>query len=193
MIAKLKGIVDTILEDSVIIDVGGVGYLVYISSKFRDSISLGDAVDINIHHIYKQEQQTLCGFKDSEEMNIFKALLDVHGIGMKSAMSVLSTLSTEEFAMAVANQDPSTLCRSEGIGRKTAERILLELKDKTLIKMRDVCSGKIQSNINDAILGLISLGYQKGNISRIISEVSARLGKDTSTNDLIIQCLKELK
>ncbi len=193
MLAKLKGTVDAILEDSIIIDVNGVGYLVHVSSKFLEAVHVGDNVDVRVHHIFKQEQQILCGFKNSEEMSIFKALLDVHGIGVKSAMSVLSTLSPEEFAMAVANQDPTTLCRVGGIGRKTAERILLELKDKTLIKMMEVCSSKIKSNVNDAILGLISLGYQKGSISRAIAEVSARLGKEASTNELIVQCLKEIK
>ena len=190
MIAKLKGIVDTLNEDSVILDVNGVGYLVYISAKFRDSLNVRDSAEIRISHIFKQENQYLCGFQDSEEMSIFKALLDVPGIGIKSAMSVLSTLSTQEFAMAVANQDPTTLCRAGGVGKKTAERILLELKDKTLVKMKGVCSAD-QSNVNDAVLGLISLGYQKGNISKVMAEVSARLGRDASTNDLIIQCLKE--
>jgi len=192
MISKLRGIVDTLLEDSIIVDVNGVGYLVYISSKFKDSIKVGDNIDVRIHHIFKQEQQYLCGFRDSEEMNIFKALLDVPGIGVKSAMSVLSTLSTQEFAMAVANQDPTTLCRAGGVGKKTAERILLELKDKTLTKIKDVCSGG-QNNVNDAILGLISLGYQKNNISKVISEVSAKIGPDATANELIIQCLKEIK
>ena len=192
MIAKLKGKVDEIFDDSIIIDANGVGYQVYVASQLKNSANIGDAISLRIYHIFKQENQYLCGFQDAEEMNIFKALLDVPGIGVKSAMSILSTLSIEEFAMAVASQDPTTLCRAGGVGKKTAERILLELKDKTLTKIKDVCS-KGNENINDAILGLISLGYQKNNILKIVSEVSQKLGQSASTNELIVQCLKEIK
>ncbi|MDR2667093.1 MAG: Holliday junction branch migration protein RuvA [Holosporales bacterium] len=192
MIAKLKGIVDTIFDDSIVIDVGGVGYQVFVISTLRGSLQVGDDISIQIFHIFKQEMQYLCGFQNTEEVSIFKALLEVPGIGVKSAMSILSTLSIEEFALAVASQDAQLLCKTNGIGRKTAERILLELKDKALLKNKDLCKPD-NSNVNDAILGLISLGYQKSSIIKIINEISQKLGHSASTNELIVSCLKEIK
>jgi Holliday junction DNA helicase RuvA len=192
MIAKLNGIIDTIFDDSVIVDVGGVGYHVFVTSKLNASLQIGKNISLRIFHIFKQEMQYLCGFQNSEEISTFKALLDVPGIGVKSAMSILSTLSTEELALAVASQDSQLLCKTNGVGKKTAERILLELKDKTLVKIKDLCKPD-GTNVNDAILGLISLGYQKGNIIKTINEISQRLGTDASTNELIVSCLKEMK
>jgi Holliday junction DNA helicase RuvA len=191
VIAKLSGTVDSILDDSVIIDVNGVGYQVFISSKLKDSLIVGTILSIRIFHIFKPEVQYLYGFEDEQEMSIFKALLGVHGIGVRSAMSILSTLSIEEFAMAVANQDPTVLSRTSGVGKKTAERILLELKDKILTSMKDIILPN-NENVNDAILGLISLGYQKRNILKIMKEVAQKLDQQASTNELIVNCLKEL-
>ncbi|MDR0630819.1 MAG: Holliday junction branch migration protein RuvA [Holosporales bacterium] len=193
MIAKLTGKIDSIFDDSIIIDVEGIGYQVYISSRLKEALTLGQKYSIRILHIFKQEAQYFCGFQDEREMNTFKALLEVQGVGTKSAMSILSTLSIEEFAMAIIEQDTAVLCSINGVGKKTAERILLELKDKTLLKMKDACIYQENPNVNDAILGLISLGYQKNSIMKTIKEVSAKLGNKTSTNELIIECLKEIK
>ncbi|MDR3224212.1 MAG: Holliday junction branch migration protein RuvA [Holosporales bacterium] len=192
MIAKLRGVVDTISEDSVIIDVHDIGFSVLVSSRLRDSLSVGQETVVRILHIFIQESQYLCGFESDEEISIFKALLSVRGVGIKSAMSVLSVLSIGEFAIAVANQDSDILCNANGVGRKTAERILLELKDKTLLNMKDI-SATNSSNFNDAVLGLINLGYQKSNVLKAMTAVSRRLGTSASVNDLIIECLREIK
>ncbi|GHT90208.1 Holliday junction ATP-dependent DNA helicase RuvA [Alphaproteobacteria bacterium] len=191
MIARLIGKIEAIFDDSILINVNGICFQVFVAVNLRDSFVLGGNVNIRISHIFRQEQQYLCGFASDEEMAIFKALLDVPGIGMKSALSVLSTLTIEEFAMAVANQTPDPICRADGVGKKTAERILLELKDKNIAKIKDVCQ-KGNANINDAILGLVSLGYPKNIVVKIVSEVSSALGPDADTNELIINCLKRL-
>ena len=120
MIAKLSGIVDQILEDSIIIDVGGVGYQVFVTSKFAKQLEVCAQISVRIYHIFRQEMQFLCGFQSEEEMRVFKALLDVPGIGVKSGLAVLSTLSIGEVATAIATQDSSILCRVSGIGKKTA-------------------------------------------------------------------------
>lgn len=194
MIAKLKGKIDEINEDHVIIDVLGVCYTVYVSLKFIESLKVGDSAEIRTMHIFKQEQQFLCGFANFEEQTVFKALLDVHGVGVKSGMSVLSSLSPMEIAVAIATQDSSILCKVNGIGKKTAERILLELKDKTITKFEYKPSEKSSTNsINDAILGLISLGYQKSQVIKVVNNVINREGNNITTNDLIVLCLKEIK
>jgi Holliday junction DNA helicase RuvA len=189
MIAKLTGKIDNILEDSIIIDVNGIGFQVLLSAKLQSSFSIGQEVSLRIYQIFRQEQQYLCGFSNEEELAIFKALLDVHGVGIKSAMSVLSILSIEEFAVAVANQEPGPFHQVTGIGKKTAERILLELKDRNITKIKDMNIQGTQ-NINDAILGLMSLGYQRSVVIKTVSEVVKTLGSNALPNEIIIQCLK---
>ena len=123
---------------------------------------------------------------------VSNALLNVHGIGVRSALAILSTLSISEIATAVATQDATPLSRVSGIGKKTAERILLELKDKTLSTLRNI-QPQNNENINDAMLGLISLGYQKNNVVRLLQKVSKELGSNASANDLILRALKEIR
>jgi Holliday junction DNA helicase RuvA len=192
MIAKLRGTIDYILEDSVIIDTGILGYKVNVSQKLLQKLKIGEEIGLYIHHVFKQEQQYLCGFTDYEEINVFEALLNVPSIGVKSALSVVSDLTIEEFAMAIANQDADTLCRVNGIGEKTAARILLELKGKTLLKIKDMYS-KGKSHVNDAMLGLVSLGYQKAKVMRTLTKVCDEIGHDAPANEIIVHCLKELK
>lgn len=192
MIAKLTGTVDQILSDSVVIDVGGVGYQVFVTSRFIQGLTVGEVVSVRIFHVFKQESQFLCGFQNEEEMTAFKTLLDVPGVGVKSGLAILSTLSIVEFATAVATQDPGVLCKVSGIGRKTAERILLELKGKTLTEIKDIKSQNSE-NLNDAMLGLISLGYQKNSILPVLNEVSQKLGQGASANDLIIYALRAIQ
>ncbi len=192
MIAKLTGTVDEILDDSIIIDVNGVGYQVYATSSLLQGSAVGAPISVCIEHIIKQDAQFLCGFQSKEEAGVFKVLLNVHGIGVRSALSILSTLSISEIATAVATQDASMLSRVSGIGKKTAARILLELKDKTLSVLKDV---NYQSNetLNDAILGLISLGYSRNSVVPLLQKISQELGVNAETNDLIRQALKEIR
>ncbi|MDR1034389.1 MAG: Holliday junction branch migration protein RuvA [Holosporales bacterium] len=192
MIAKLRGVVDSILDDSILLEVHGICFQVFVSSRCKKSIRVGDDLVLRILHIFKQEGQTLCGFQNDEEIGIFKALLDVRGIGIKSSLSILSELSIEEIAMAVIDQDATMLCRAEGVGKKTAERILLELKGKTIPKISDI---KLVGNgvIGDAILGLLSLGYKKDSIIKVVSNIAEKIGQKATTSDIIVQSLKELK
>ena len=191
MIAKLTGVIDEILEDSVIIDIGGIGYHVFITSKLKNLLKMGEKISLKISHIFKQENQFLCGFQYEDEKNAFKILMEVPGIGIKSAMGILSAISLEELATSIATQDSSILCKVPGVGKKTAERILLELKDKNISKIKDVYD-KSNENINDAVLGLISLGYQKSVVQKTIINVYKKLGINTPTNELIVECLKEI-
>lgn len=191
MIAKLSGIIDEILDDSIVIDVNGIGYQVFIASKLKSSLEIGEKISLKISHIFKQENQFLCGFQYEDEKNAFKVLMDVPGIGIKSAMAILSAISLEDLATAIATQEAAILCKVPGVGRKTAERILLELKDKNIAKIKDVYD-KSNENINDAVLGLISLGYQKSIVQKTIINVYKKLGSSTPTNELIIESLKEI-
>lgn len=194
MIAKLKGVVDTINEDSLIIDVGGVGYSVFVTSRFLSDVHKGDKVDVLTYHIFRQDQQYLCGFQSNSEIALFKNLLDVPGIGVKSALAVLSILSPEKLAIAIATQDTDALLKVGGIGKKSAARILLELKGKSSLQLKDSPVLNLNSdNVNDAILGLVSLGYQRSYVLEKVSKIVNEVGRDVSTNEIILQCLKELR
>lgn len=192
MIAKLTGTVDEILDDSIIIDVNGVGYQVYATSSLLQGSAVGAPISVCIEHVIKQDTQFLCGFQSKEEAVVFKVLLNVHGIGVKSALSILSALSIGEIATAVATQDASVLNRVSGIGKKTAERILLELKDRTLSTLKDV-NYRSNENLNDAILGLISLGYSRNSVVPLLQKLSKELGSKVPANDLIRHALREIR
>jgi Holliday junction DNA helicase RuvA len=193
VIAKLKGVIDSVSVDgnSVVVDVAGVGYLVSVSSRLINSVVVGDRVELHIYHVIKAESQYLCGFQTIDEVRAFKILLDVHGVGVKSALSVLSTLSLEELAISIATQNADMLVNVEGIGRKTAARILLELKDKTIMKLDDP-ENKSNRSINDAILGLMSLGYPKNAVAKLVNKAFAEIGQNASANELIVSCLRSV-
>ncbi len=187
MIAKLTGIVDSLHDGGVIVDVSGIGFFVYISDKDATKIKECDRISLSIMHIFRQEQQFLCGFLNNDDKDVFTSLLNVHGIGIKSAFGVLSTLTRDEIAMAVINQDAAALCRVSGIGSKTAARILLELKDQTLVRIKDVKD--TNSTINDAVLGLMSLGYQKNAVLKTVQKIA---NSEMTIDEIIVKCLQEL-
>jgi Holliday junction DNA helicase RuvA len=192
MIARLSGIVDSVADDSIILDVNGIGFRIFVSKKLQAIVKVGERLEIRTLHLFRQETQILCGFQREEEIGIFNAFLEVKGVGIKSSLSILSALTVEEIVIAIINQDADALCRISGIGRKTAARILLELKDKKLPKIDTISEGNSRNNIDDAIGGLTSLGYHEKNVIRIVQGIADRLGKNISTKDLIVHSLKEL-
>ncbi|MDR1333490.1 MAG: Holliday junction branch migration protein RuvA [Holosporales bacterium] len=191
MIAKLKGVVDSITDDSIIVDVNGVGYAVFVSDRARDSVSVGIPISLVILHVFKQDTQYLCGFLNNSEKKVFEVLLAVHGVGIRLAMAILSHLTTEEFATAVATQDPALLYKAGGVGRKTAERILLELKDKNIGQIEGIANLN-NANVSDVMLGLLSLGYSKSKVSKVVTEVVQQVGSSASTDIIIIECIKKM-
>lgn len=191
MIAKLKGTLDEVLGDRIIIDVGGICFQVYVSLRSAERLGdVGSRVELNVIHLFKQDSQMLCGFVDIEEKHIFEALTKVHGIGTKAALAILSTLSAQEFAIAIATGDAKMLAKAPGLGMKGAQRIVLELKDKNIVKLKEE-NPINDDNINDAILGLISLGYQKSKIVTVVNDVARTIGH-ASSSDIIIESLKKL-
>ena len=174
MIAKLRGIIDQIGEDYIIIDVSGVGYLVYCSSKVINKLSTkGQLDEILIQTIVREDQITLYGFKEENEKYWFDLLLKVQGVGAKTAIKGLSIMTPEELEMAILAEDKTLLTRIPGIGNKGALRICSELKDKTLnISIQSMSKPKQNSNIQDLISGLIGLGYGHHEAYEVISKLS---------------------
>lgn len=130
MIAKLKGIVDTVGDEYCIIDVNGVGYLVFASSKTLGRLKIGEAANILIETVVREDSISLFGFASALEKEWFLTLTKVQGVGAKVCLSILSALAPQQLAQAVAAQDKASFTRANGVGPKLAARIVTELKDK---------------------------------------------------------------
>ena len=178
MIARLSG---TLLDKTppyLVIDVNGVGYEVEAPlGVFSDLPENGKQVAILIHHHFSQDSQTLYGFASLEEREVFRKLLKISGIGAKMALAILSGASGEELAHYVASGDVAALTRVPGIGKKTAERIIMELRDK----LTDISIGSgamprgapvSTDPLTEASHALTSLGYKPAEVSRMVSAVA---------------------
>lgn len=177
MIARLRGIVwEKLPPNIVVIDANGVGYEVEVPiSTFSVLPSLKDEASLYIQQIVREDANLLYGFHTLEEKEAFRVLIKVSGIGPKSAIVILSGLSVAELYDVIANEDVSRLTKVPGIGKKTAERLIVELKDK--IKAISVSSNdlfateKAQNPFNDAVLALTTLGYKSSDAEKMIKKI----------------------
>lgn len=207
MIAKLRGIVDSVYEDCCIIDVNGVGYLVSASSKTLGRLNKGTEVSLLIETVVREDSISLFGFYDAWEKEWFNTLTKVQGVGAKVCLSILSALNPSQLAQAVSAQDKSSFLRASGVGPKLAARIVTELKDKIVtIPTGDVSLGDIAGDdtippatplseaasdtVEDVISALINLGYQRLEAYKVVSKVYAE-NADKSVSELIRLSLKE--
>ena len=199
MIAKLKGVVDTVDADSAIIDVGGVGYLVSASARTLRELAAGDEVTVLVETIVREDAIALYGFLETAERNWFRILTTVQGVGARVALSILSTLSPDEIARAIAAQDRATLSRPAGVGPKLAARLATELKDKAAafgvaplgkgVEAPVMPAGSINE---DAVSALVNLGYKRVEAFGAVARVTQRLGADARLDAVIRAGLQEL-
>jgi len=195
MIAKLTGILDSVTSDCVVVDVGGVGYSVNASVKTLGRLpQVGEKASLLIEHIIRQDHQQLCGFYDENERQCFRSLLGVQGVGVKVALSILSVLTPDELLSAIVHQDKTMLTRAEGVGPKVAGRIVLELKDKKLGFLSDMPSSiqEGDSSLQDALQGLIGLGYSRSEAAGALSKVVQGAGAEAAPSTLIRLALQTL-
>jgi Holliday junction DNA helicase RuvA len=203
LIGKLKGIVESIGEDHVLIDVQGVCYVAYCSSRTLGSLpSTGEAITMVIETHVREDMIKLFGFKDDLERDWFKLLQSVQGVGAKVALAIQSTLSPSDIASAIALQDKSMVSRAPGVGPKVAQRIVSELKDKApkfsgaaaseIGLLSDIGSGHANSAVMDAVSALTNLGYSSQQASSAVSKVLKNAGEDADSAKLIRLGLKEL-
>ncbi|MDP2838372.1 MAG: Holliday junction branch migration protein RuvA [Candidatus Moranbacteria bacterium] len=157
MIARLEGKIAGIRGNAVILMVGGVGYLVAVSSYTLGKLAGKDQVLLHIHTHVREDQFNLFGFLDEEELRMFELLISVSGIGPKMGLSILSVADLKTIRLAIVNKDPSMLTRVAGVGKKTAEKLIVELQNKVHAVAGDE-DGDAASG-QDAIEALASLGY----------------------------------
>lgn len=202
MIAKLKGLVDSVDPDSAVIDVGGVGYLVSASARTLRDLAVGGAATMLVETIVREDAIALYGFLETAERDWFRILTTVQGVGARVALSILSTLSPDEIARAIAAQDRATLSRPAGVGPKLAARLATELKDKaaafgvapvTATEAGPGAPASTAGSINeDAVSALVNLGYKRVEAFGAVARVIQRLGADARLDAVIRAGLQEL-
>jgi holliday junction DNA helicase RuvA len=200
VIARLKGIVEQIDGDSAVIDVGGVGYLVAASSRTLRDLGVGDSVTLLVETIVREDAISLYGFLETAERDWFRILTTVQGVGARVALSILSTLSPDEIARAIAAQDRATLSRPAGVGPKLAARLATELKDKAVAfgvapaaKTSQAPAEAPAGTINeDAVSALVNLGYRRVEAFGAVARVTQRLGAEAKLDAVIRAGLQEL-
>jgi Holliday junction DNA helicase RuvA len=203
MIGKLRGIIDSYGEDFVIVDVGGVGYLVHCSARTLQALpAQGEAVTLSIETHVREDQIKLFGFTSDIEREWFRLLQTVQGVGTKVALAILSTLKPADLASAIALRDKAAITRSPGVGPKVAERVVTELKDKApayadidpaVVRLSGaVDEHKAPRPVADAVSALVNLGYGQPQAAAAIAAAARAAGEGAETKQLIRLGLKEL-
>lgn len=206
MIGQLKGIVDAIGEQHAIVDVGGVGYEVQLSARTLRNLKLGEAVVLTIDTHVREDAIRLFGFQSEVERSWFRTLQNVQGVGSKVALGVLGVLSTQDLANAIALGNWAAVEQAPGVGKKLAQRIVAELKDKapalSVAGLHVPAAGAGGVGASDmppeglaaaeAISALTNLGYNPAQASTAVAVAMKELGAEADTAKLIRRGLKEL-
>jgi holliday junction DNA helicase RuvA len=203
MIGRLKGIIDGYGEDYVILDVNGVGYMVHCSTRTLQALpAQGQPVTLSIETHVREDQIRLFGFLSDVEREWFRLLQTVQGVGVKVALSVLSTLKPAELASAIALRDKATVARAPGVGQKVAERIVTELKDKApayadvdpaVVRLAgSIDEKRAPRPVTDAVSALVNLGYGQPQAAAAVATAARGVGEEADVSSLIRLALKEL-
>lgn len=196
MIAYIKGKLEIKTKEYIVIDVNGIGYKIFMSESSIEGLEKGKEVKVFTYMKVREDDISLYGFINNEELVTFELLISVGGVGAKSAISILSNISPSKFALAVITNDVNSLKKLPGIGAKTAQRIILELKDK--MKSENAIEEstseiktaiKLDNKAEDAIEALSVLGYVRKDIEKVLVNIDT---KDLSVEEIIKQGLKYL-
>lgn len=196
MIAFLNGILAEKKQGEIVIDVSGVGYRVEISSQIFDGLPQpGKELKLLIYHHYTDSDQRLFGFNSMKEKNLFERLITVKGIGPKLGLTILSGMAAPQLMEAIVTQNTAALSKISGIGKKTAQRMVLELKDKLFDESRpSVVSGVVEnrSKVEEAASALEALGFKKRDAEQVVHQLAAK-NSGLSVSDMVKQALAQLK
>jgi holliday junction DNA helicase RuvA len=203
MIGKLKGLIESYGQDSVIVDVNGVGYEVHCSARTLQELpGIGQPATLSIETHVREDQIRLFGFMTEIEREWFRLLQTVQGVGAKVALSVLGTLKASELASAIAMRDKAMVARAPGVGPKVAERIVTELKDKApaytnvdpaLVRLSGALDDKrAPAPVTDAVSALVNLGYAQAQAAAAIGAAARSAGEGAEATTLIRLGLREL-
>lgn len=202
MIAHIKGIITNKQVPYVIVDVNGIGYEVQLStSSFLALPEVGEKIDLVTHFVVREDAQLLYGFVTDTERSLFRSLIKVNGIGPKLALTILSGISPESFVQCIHDGDHASLLQISGVGKKMAERLIIEMRDKLIHWHPDLevssKTNNMTSSVNEArtltreaVSALVSLGYKPQQASLIIAKIEADANTPLSVEELIRRALK---
>ena len=201
MYAYIKGILAEITEDAIIVENQGIGYEIAVPGQVFDYLpSVGEEVKIYTYHYVREDAILLYGFLTKEDVRIFKMLIGVSGIGPKGALSILSVLSTDDLRFAILGDDAKAIAKAPGVGAKTAQRVIIELKDK--LSLEDAFEQKLANQAqkaelnpavgvkNEAILALTSLGYSQSEALKVLQGIE--ISPDEQVEDVLKMALKQM-
>lgn len=199
MIGRIKGVLIEKQAPTILIDLQGVGYEVQVPmSTVYQLPELGDVVTLHTHFVVREDAQLLYGFANKQERSLFRALIKVNGVGPKLALTILSGIETDDFVRCVRDDDTATLVRLPGVGKKTAERLLIEMRDRLKdwhLPDSDLLSGPVPTVpsmdlLLDAESALIALGYKPVEASKAIA--AANDESITNSEELIRRALRNM-
>lgn len=194
MIALLNGIIEKIDEGSAIINVNGVGYLVFIPTRLASSFIAGNQIKIYVYTVVREDAINLYGFLFPQEREFFKLMLGVSGIGPKSALSLLSLLEPPALASAIRENNIALLSKAQGVGRKTAERLALELREKIESALPEEYEPVPGEETGEEVLEfLVSLGASLQDARKALKTVFEKGHKSSDFQQLLTLCLEELE
>ena len=201
MIARLKGVLVDSSFNEVILDVNGVGYLVFIPVSTFDALPpVGSEMTLLIETLVREDAICLYGFATAAEKNLFEQLMTVNGVGAKLALAILSSMPTASFCAAIMSNDINSIKMIPGVGKKTAERLILEMRDK--INKLEVAAGPVatpdvpasmKETVADTVRALEGLGFKRDRITKAINELTAEMSEaDCTLENLIRNALRLL-
>lgn len=199
MIAFIKGIVADITEDSVVLENNGIGYRIFTPSSVQAQLSGGREIKLHTYLNVREDAMNLYGFLTKDDLKVFKLLITVSGIGPKAGLAILSVMSANDLRYAVMAGDSKAIAKAPGVGSKTAQKVILELKDK--LKLEDVfevteaaelsgAAGEHTDIINDAVMALAALGYSQTEAMKAVRRIE--ITDSTSVEELLKSALKKM-
>ncbi len=195
MIASLDGTVGAVALDSLVVEVGGVGYRVFASPAVLASAAAGSRLKLFTHHVFRADQQALYGFRTVEELGFFGLLLTVTGVGPKVAMAIVGSRATPDLQLAIMQQDQAVLVAIPGIGKRLAERVIFELKEKVaeagIAAAGTAVAGEIAAE-GEVVGALQALGYSLGEARAASRAAMSNLAVGTSLEERVKAALRVL-
>lgn len=201
MYSYIKGILTDMEEDLVVVEAGGIGYNIYTTGQTFDYLpSVGEEVKMYTYLNVREDAMMLYGFLTKDDLRVFKLLIGVNGIGPKGALAILSVMTTDDLRFAVLGEDAKAISKAPGIGAKTAQRLILELKDK--FSLEEAFEQKLEHSKgksadletknakNEAVQALVALGYSSSEALKAIGNIE--ITEDTDVEDILKAALKNM-
>ncbi|MBP3488016.1 MAG: Holliday junction branch migration protein RuvA [Roseburia sp.] len=200
MYAYIKGILTDVEAESVVVEAGGIGYNIYTTGQTFDYLpSIGEEVKLYTYLNVREDAMVLYGFLTKDDLRVFKLLIGVNGIGPKGALAILSVMTTDDLRFAVLGDDAKAIAKAPGVGAKTAQRLILELKDKLsledafeqkLAHVEEQAKDTVKGTKNEAVQALVALGYSSSEALKALNGIE--ITEETDVEDILKAALKNM-